>query len=567
MMMSKKKNVRLFLASVSLLSALLLLLSACGAQGTPTSQSPANANPVKGGTWIDDIANEPGSLIPNGDGQTFSVLVQTALYAPPFYGDTQGHITPGIVSEIPTLQNGGISSDYKTYTFKLRPNLKWSDGQPLNADDFDFTWRLWVNPKFGAYSTTGYNLITKADVSADKQSITFHLKQPYAPFLSGWTDGAGAALPKHIFEKMAPDAILKSKENLNPSVTSGAFKMSESVPGNHYTVVRNDNFYLAPQGMPYLDKVIFRPVADQNTVLKDLQANNATSTWFIDVSKTKAYQALPNYNFVTNPVASNFELIVINFKNPTLANNQVVRQAMAMAIDHNALIKTARVGQASPLCTDHGAATHPGYQADAPCPKFDPAAANKLLDDAGWVKGSDGVRAKDGKRLEFKYSTTSGKPWRQADEEIIQQNFKDIGIKLNVQNVPASTFFGPFLNNGQHDLAEFELSWTYDPDDDGLIGCDQIPPPGGQGSNWSFYCAQDIQKLILKEQQTADPAVRQDAFNQLHQIYLTRFPFIVLYGPTDPGIAKKTTHNYLPGPMGAQEGVNIWKWWCDGGKC
>ena len=561
------KSARLFLASISIFSALLLLLSACGAQGTPTSQSSANSKPVRGGTWIDDIPNEPGSLIPNGDSQTFSVLVQNTLYAPPFYGDTQGRITPGIVPVIPTIQNGGISSDYKSYTFKLLPNLKWSDGQPLNADDIDFTWKLWDNPKFGAYSTNGYNLITSADISADKLSITFHLKQPFAPFLAGWTDGVGAPLPKHVFEKIAPEAILKSKENLNPSVTSGPFKMSESEPGNHYTVVRNNNYFLAAQGLPYLDKIVFRPVADQNTVLKDLQANNATSTWFIDVSKTKAYQALQNYNFVINPAASNFETMVFNFKNPTLANNLVVRKAIAMAIDHNALIKTARVGQASPLCTDHGAAIHPGYQPDAPCPKFDPAAANQMLDAAGWVKGADGVRAKDGKRLEFKYSTTSGKPWRQADEEIIQQNLKDIGIKINIQNVPASTFFGPFLNNGQHDIAEFEDTYTYDPDDDSFIGCDQIPPPGGQGGNWTFYCNQDIQKLLVKEQQTADPTARQQAFNQLHQIYLTLFPFIILYGPTDPGVAKKSTHNYLPGPEGATETVNVWKWWCDGGKC
>ncbi len=561
--MPKRKKVRLFLVSVSLFSTLLLLLSACGAQGTPTSQSSANANPVKGGTWIDDVANEPSTLIPNGS----SLLVQNALYAPPFYGDTKGQITPGIVPEIPTVQNGGISSDYKTYTFKLRPDLKWSDGQPLNADDLDFSWKLRANPKFGAYSTNGYNQIVKADVSSDKLSITFHLKQAFAPFLSAWVDGGGAPVPKHVFEKMAPESILKSKENLNPSVVSGPFKMSESVPGNHYTVVRNDNYFLASQGMPYLDKIIFRPVPNQNTVLKDLQANSITSTWFIDVSKTKAYQALQNYNFVVNPIASNFETIVFNFKNPILANNLVVRKAMAMSIDHSALIKTARLGQGSPLCTDHGAATHPGYQADAPCPKFDPAAANKMLDDAGWVKGSDGVRAKDGKRLEFKYSTTSGKPWRQADEEIIQQNFKDIGIKITIQNVPASTFFSRFMPDGQHDLAEFEGSWPYDPDDDTLIGCDQIPRDGGPGGNWTFYCNQDIQKLIVKEQQIADPVARQEVFNQLHQIYLTQFPFITLYSPTDPGIAKKTTHNYLPGPMGAQETANVWKWWCDGGKC
>ncbi len=565
--MLKGKKARWFWSSLSLVAVLALFFSACGAQGTPTSQTSSSSKPVRGGTWIDDLVNEPDSLIPNGSSQTFAVLVDNALYAPLFYGDTEGHITPGIVPTIPTVQNGGISTDYKTWKFTLLPNLKWSDGQPLTADDIDFTWKLWVNPKFAAASTDGYNLITGADVSSDKLSITFHLKEAYAPFLAVWTDGGLAPLPKHVFQSVAPDQILKSKENLDPSVTSGPFKMKESVTGSHYTVVRNDNYFLASQGMPYLDSVIFRPVSDENTVLKDLQSGSITSTWFIDVSKTKAYQALADYNFVVNPAASNFETIVVNFKNPILGKNVEVRQALAMAIDHQALIKTARVGQASPLCTDHGAAVHPGYQPDAPCPKFDPAAANKLLDDHGWAKGADGVRAKDGQRLEFKYTTTSGKPWRQADEEILQQNFKDIGIKINITNVPASTFFGPFLNNGQHDLAEFENSFTYDPNDATVFGCDAIPPPGGAGQNWSFHCDPAMEKLLKAQQHTADPVARQKIFDQEHEYLLTQFPYIILYSPTDPGIAKKNTHNYLPGPEGAQESVNIWKWWCDGGKC
>lgn len=565
--MVKRPGPHPLMMACSVISVLAVLLSGCGPQGTPTGSTTDTAKPVRGGTWIDDIPNEPGSLIPNGDSQTFSVLVQQALYAPPFLGDTQGTITPGIVKEIPTVQNGDISPDLKSWTFKLRPGLKWSDGQPLTADDADFTWKLWVNPKFGAYSTDGYNLITSADVSSDKLSITYHLKRAYAPFLAIWTDGLGAYLPKHYFEKMAPDAILKSKDNLKPSVVSGPFMITESVPGDHYTLVRNPNYYLAAQGLPYLDKIIFRPASDQNTILKDLQAGAITSTWFIDVSKTKAYQALQNYNFVINPAASNFELFVFNFKNPLLANNLVVRKAIAMAIDRQALIKTARVGTASPLCTDHGAGLKPGYQPDAPCPKFDPAEANTLLDQAGWKKGSDGVRAKNGQRLELQYSTTSGKPWRSADEDIIQSNLKDIGIKLNIQNYPSSSFFGQILPDGKHDLAEFEESFTYDPNDASLVACDQIPSGNGGGSNYSFYCNKHVDDLVHQEQQTVDASQRQAAFDKLHQIYLTDFPFVVLYGPTDPGVAKKTTHNYLPGPEGAQETVNVWKWWCTDGKC
>jgi peptide/nickel transport system substrate-binding protein len=563
--MLKRPRSRSLMIAFSLAAVLILLLSACGASGTPTtSTTPTTGTPVKGGTWIDDIPNEPGSLIPNGDSQTFDVVVEQAIYAPLFVGNYSGQITLGVASEMPTVANGDVSADGKTWTFKMKPNLKWSDGQPYNADDVNFTWKLWDNPKFGAYSTVGYNLITSADVSADKLSITFHLKAPYVGFLALWTDGGGAPLPAHHFSTMAPDAILKSSDSLNPSVASGPFMMSESVHGDHYTVVRNPNYYRASEGLPYLDKIIFRPIASEDTILKDLQAGSITSSWFLDVSKTPVYKSLTNYKLVVNPNASNFEVMIINLKNPILGKNLEVRQAMSMAIDKNTLIKTARLEQAVPLCTDHGASLHPGYQADAACPKFDPAAANALLDQHGWVKGADGIRSKNGQRLEFTYSTTTGKPWRAADEAIIQSNFKDIGIKMNIQNYPASTFFGTFLPNGKHDLGEFENSYTYDPDDASLLDC---AAQGTNGANWSFYCSQEMQTYLKQEQSSADPAVRQQAFNQIHRLELTDIPFVVLYSPLDQGISKNTTHNYAPGPEGSSETVNVWEWWCTGGTC
>lgn len=262
-------------------------------------------------------------------------------------------------------------------------------------------------------------------------------------------------------------------------------------------------------------------VSNEDTILDDLKAGSITSSWLLDVSKTNTYKSLANYQLAVNPNASNFEVMIINLKNPILGANLDVRKAMAMAIDRDALIKTARLGQALPLCTDHGKAYVPGYQADAPCPKFDPAAANALLDQDGWVKGSDGVRSKNGQRLEFKYSTTTGSPWRATDELIIQSNFKDIGIKIDIQNYPASTFFGKFLPNGKHDLAEFENSYTYDGDDTSLLACDQ---QGTQGQNWSFYCSQQMDNLLHQEQQSASPDVRQQAFNQIYQIELTTVP-------------------------------------------
>jgi peptide/nickel transport system substrate-binding protein len=568
--MFKRPRSRRLSLSLSLLVLLMLVLSACASQSSPPPAS-TGTNPVKGGTWIDDLYEAPASLIPNGSSQTFASMVDQSLYTPLFVGDASGKINPALASEVPTVANGDVTADLKTWTIKLRPGVTWSDGQPLDARDVNFTWKLWNNPKFGAGNTTGYNLIKSATVSSNNLQITFHLSAPFSPFASVWTDGLFAPLPAHHFSGMAADQILKSPDNLNPTVTSGPFTMSESKPGDHFTVVRNPKYYLAAQGYPYLDKVIFRIVPDQDTILKDFQSGSIDSSWFLDVTKTPAYKALSGYQLVANPHASNFEVMIFNLANPLL-QNVTVRKAMAMAIDHTALIQTARRGQATPLCTDHGAAYVPGYQADAPCPKYDPAAANQLLDQAGWAKGADGVRAKGGKRLEFQYSTTANNAWRAADETILQQNFAAIGVKIDIHNYAADTYFGTFLPSakpGTFDLAEYENSWVYDADDSSLVSCSQIPTAANNfgGSNWEKYCNPALDKLFAQELATTDPSARQQVFNQEHQLYLTQFPFAILYGPVDIAVVKNVAHNYLPGPEGSSETVNIWQWWCSSGTC
>jgi peptide/nickel transport system substrate-binding protein len=562
--MLKRTRPHVLMLSLSLVSLLIMLLSACGAPG-PNQPTGTGGTPVKGGVWTDDLFEEPSSLIPNGSSETFADMLDNAIWAPLFYGNADGAITPGLVAQVPTLQNGGISQDLKTWKFTLRPNLTWSDGQPLDARDVDFTWKLWTNPKFTPASTTGLNLITSTDISADNLTITFHLKSAFSPFLSIWTDGISAPMPAHVFSSIAPDKVLTSKENLDPSVASGPFMMTDSKPGASYTVSRNPHYF--QPGLPYLDKVVFRIVTDQNTILKDLQAGTIDSSWFLDVTKTIAYKALSNYQLTSNPHASNFEAIYFDFHNKILGNNVDVRKAIAMAIDHQALIDTARRGEAVPLCTDHGQSYVPGYQADAPCPKFDPAAANALLDQDGWVKGSDGIRSKGGQRLEFQYSTTANNYWRADDELVLQSNLKAIGIQLDITNYPASTFFSTFLTGGvpgKYDMAEFETSFSYDADDYSLLACSQIPPAG---FNITFYCNHQLDSLYAQEESTAEPNARQQIFNQIHQIYLTDFPFITLYSPVDIAMHKVTTHNYNPGPEGASETVGIWQWWCTNGQC
>ena len=568
--MLKKPRPRFLMMSFSLVAMLLLILSACGGVSSSSSSSSTSAGtPVKGGTWTDDLFEEPDSLIPNASSETFSNLVDTTIYAPLFLGNVKGQITPGIVTELPSSSNGGISADLKTWTFHLKSGLKWSDGQPLDARDVDYTWKLWTNPKFTPNSTVGFNLITSSTVSSDNLSITFKLKVPFSPFLSIWTDGLFAPMPAHIFSSIAPDKILTSSQNLKPTVASGPFMLSESVPGDHYTVVRNPNYYLASQGLPYLDKIVFRIVTNQDTILKDFQAGSIDSAWFLDVSKFLAYQKLaPTYTVYTNPNASNFEASYFNFHNPILGTHVAVRKAIAMAIDHNALIQVARRGYAVPLCTDHGQSYVPGYQANAPCPAYDVNAAKALLAQDGWTtKDQNGIFSNaQGQRLEFKYSTTANNIWRADDELLCNSSCSSSAFSSIFRTIPPARS-GTFLTDGKagvYDIAEFENAWSYDADDSSSFSSSQIPP---NGFNINFYSNKQLDALITQQESTADANARQQAFDQEHQIYLTEFPFITLYSPVDIAVHKNVTQNYAPGPEGAAETVGVQNWWCTNGTC
>jgi ABC-type transport system substrate-binding protein len=118
--------------------------------------------------------------------------------------------------------------------------------------------------------------------------------------------------------------------------------------------------------------------------------------------------------------------------------------------------------------------------------------------------------------------------------------------------------------SGRYDIAEFENGWNYDPDDSSLLSCDQIPP---KGFNINFYCNHALDALYKQELSTVDPGLRQQIFQQIHSIYLMELPFITLFSTSSTffSLARKGTHNYLPGPF--TDTYNIAEWWCDGGKC
>ena len=169
--------------------------------------------------------------------------------------------------------------------------------------------------------------------------------------------------------------------------------------------------------------------------------------------------------------------------------------------------------------------------------------------------------------MEFNYATTANNRWREKDQLINQENFSKIGIKVNIVNYPANTFFGPFLNEGdpaKYQIVEWASNYDYDADNAKSFSCNQFPPKGG---NVNFYCNQQLEPLFVQAVGTDDPGKRQQVYNQIHQIMLDDAAFISMYALVYLFIHKKGTNNYKPGPFGPGETSNVWEWWCSGGKC
>jgi ABC-type transport system substrate-binding protein len=210
--MLKKRS--LWSVGVGALVLMTMLFAACG----PSSGGGGNStgNIVKGGTVINGLYEEPDSLIPYLTNETYSVIVDSALWAPLWYGDNQGVLHSGI-ADLPTPANGYISSDLKSLTVHLHSGLKWSDGSPLTADDVAFSFNLYGNPDFAntfGFPTTdpkdpiGFAGATKVDDSTVKLSFN----NPYGASIAALADGASSIVPAKVFQPLKVADIAKSPE-------------------------------------------------------------------------------------------------------------------------------------------------------------------------------------------------------------------------------------------------------------------------------------------------------------------------------------------------------------------
>jgi len=493
--------------------------------------------------------------VPNTDFIAFSIMVQEAIFAPLFYSDDRGALHPGLAASIPTVANGGISRDGLTYTFRLRPGLLWSDGAPLDARDVDYSWRIWTDKKLIVNSTAGFDHIRSAQVSSDHLGITFHLTAPYAPFLAVWVDQV-MPLPAHVLGKLTATQINTSRFTFQPTVASGPFMVTARKAGDSITVARNPRYYRASEGLPYLDRIIFKIIPDQVALANALAAHEVDCAWFLDIAQLNSYRRISGYTLITS-TAPNFEQGLLNLKNPILQDVRV-RQALEYGLDRPAMIKDVWHGTALPIASDVAPTSFAYAPGVKPYP-FDPVKAAQLLDAAGWKLGSDGRRHKNGQTLTLRYSTTARNAWRAQDELIALQDYQNLGIDLRIVNYPSSTFFGSVFPSGNFDIGEWENGLVYDPSItiSSYFKSNQLPPTG---SNYGRYVSPRYDALINQEEQTTDVGQRKAIFARMQQQMNTDLPALWLYDPPVLDMHSNTLHNYAPAPY-SYETWNSWQWW------
>ncbi|HET8628488.1 MAG TPA: ABC transporter substrate-binding protein, partial [Thermomicrobiales bacterium] len=333
---------------------------------------------------------------------------------------------PDLATEVPTQQNGGISADGLTYTFKLRPDVKWSDGQPFTSKDVVFTYQAMANKALGSPRTAEINERIASVTAPDDHTIVFKLTKVVAPFL---TDNMYAIVPEHILGSVPVDQIKShafSTGDAKATVGTGPFMFKEWVKDDHMTLVKNPTYF---RGAPALDQYIFKVVKDQDVVVAQLKTGEGdfgsiTPALYDEMSKQPNVNALAydTYGFT-------FYSYQLDPAKTTLFQDKAVRQALAYGIDRDAMVKGIYFNLAKVAVGTEPVLSW-AYAPDQITDKYpyDINKANQLLDQAGWKKGPDGIRAKGGKRLAFNLWTGNASKAFVQDVTAMQQMWKAIGV-------------------------------------------------------------------------------------------------------------------------------------------
>jgi peptide/nickel transport system substrate-binding protein len=486
------------------------------------------AGPGRGPVVRFDVAADPANLNPlfaHADAGNVEAQLAHLVFEPFFDLDAQGKRVPELLATIPTLENGGVSSDGRTLTYHLRPNVRWSDGVPLTARDVLFTLRAILDSRNPVGSREGYDLIDDAR-ALGPYVVQFHLRHAWAPAVAtlfAYGTSPQYVLPEHVLAAQAP--LDRAAFNAAPSVGDGPFRFVSWQRGDRLEYAANPRYW---RGVPPIHRIDVRIVPDPGTNLTLLQTGELDFNLIAPLQQTELFVSTPGLRYAYTPTAL-IAGIALNLSHPPLDDVRV-RRALAFAIDRKGISSKVTLGR-YPLADSDRPRFSWAFDQSVREPHYDPVSADRTLDGAGWRRGRDGMRSKGGRPLTLTYvqfpETTTGV--RAA--AIVQRELFERGIDVTIKSISNAQLFlpaadGGTLASGKFDLAYVPWAMGADPDDRFLLSCH-----GGE-KNYMRYCDPKVDRL--EERAVTEPGQgnRVADYLNIDRLVARAVPIVYLFNPT-----------------------------------
>ncbi|WKZ51158.1 MAG: peptide ABC transporter substrate-binding protein [Anaerolineales bacterium] len=512
------------------------------------NQPPAGGGAADQSAVVIVVAEEPPSFNPVITDSGYDSLVMELVMLGLTDIDAQGNVFPELAAELPTEENGGVTIDPEAgtmdVTWKMRQDVKWSDGTPVTADDALFTLAAIQDPDTGTW-IPGVDYIDSVD-KVDDYAFTIHYNGIFPGYLTQLGGEQVVVWPAHYCDaSQGFSAWDCSREPLS----NGPYILKDWMAGDHLTFVRNENYYV--KGKPAIDRVIVRVVPDREVRKTMLHKGDADLDMWTTEPVIEDLKDAPNVKVSISPenrwvMRIFFNLAAKGTTDPAASPHPIlsdlrVRRAIRMAIDVDAISKEFYFGYAQPVWTEF---FRPPYACNnIPRPVFDPAAAAALLEAAGWTDtDGDGVRechgcktAEEGYKMEMEFITYSefGEAL-ELTQQLIAEMLGRIGVKLNLSVVEGSVLWAATADGGIEQSGNFDMDiW-----DDGYTGLDPaeylqsyysagaaVPD---MGYNYGRWVNADFEAL-LDETSTLDQSARQEVFCKMATLLDEELPELLLF--------------------------------------
>ncbi|RWR29119.1 peptide ABC transporter substrate-binding protein [Sinirhodobacter populi] len=462
-----------------------------------------------------------------------------------------GEMVPWLVTEIPTLENGGVAEDMKSITYKLKPDLKWSDGTPVTAEDVVFTYEYCTAPGGGCAQASIYEGIDKVEaVDASTVRILFTEPKP-VPYVA-FAGAQGPILQKKQFaDCLGEKAPTCTQQNFNP-IGTGPFKVDEFRPNDVITLSANPNY--RDPAKPAFAKMTLKGGGDAASAARSvLETGEFDYAWNTQLAPEVLDEMLKGGKgrmvFAFGSLVERLEINLtdaspslpadergtVKHPHPILTDIKV-RQALSMAIDRALLAEVGYGDAGKPTCNLVPAPAAYADDTNTGCLTQDIEGAKALLEEAGWTVGAGGVREKDGKKLSLLFQTSTNAV-RQDFQSIIKEWWNEIGVQTELKNVDGSVFFGS--DPGSPDT--FPKFWAdvemyannfNGADPEAYLAeriCSKIPSPQTQwqGQNVGRFCVPEYDDLAVQLGQTGDLEKRGEIARKMNDM-LTRDSMTIL---------------------------------------